>query len=143
MSYERSVEPQRCVIPHSELRIPHWVRTLHIEPFVDSAFPNPHSAMEETLHLSPAMAIANYQSLTPKTVPAAISTISILRPLLGTQSEMINGSAFGYPLGVAHLRGHSAFRTSHSAFRSYPRTFVRLYADHLKSQVDVGNKVPN
>ena len=52
-------------IPHSELRIPHWVRTLHIEPFVDSAFPNPHSAMEETLHLSPAVAIANYQSLTP------------------------------------------------------------------------------
>jgi hypothetical protein len=39
--------------------------TLHIEPFVDSAFPNPHSAMEETLHLGPAVAIANYQSLTP------------------------------------------------------------------------------
>jgi hypothetical protein len=38
---------------HSAFRIPHWVRTLHIEPFVDSAFPNPHSAMEETLHLEP------------------------------------------------------------------------------------------
>jgi len=49
MSYERSVEPQRCVIPHSELRIPHWVRTLNLEPFVDSAFPNPHSALGKDL----------------------------------------------------------------------------------------------
>jgi len=49
MSYERGMEPQRCVIPHSEFRIPHWVRTLNLEPFVHSAFPNPHSALGKDL----------------------------------------------------------------------------------------------
>ena len=91
-------------IPHSEdsaFRTPHWVRTLYLEPFVDSAFPNPHSAMEETLHLEPfvdsafpnrvpsgcsameetlhlgpAVAIANYQSLTPKTRGQSVSNAS-------------------------------------------------------------------
>jgi len=30
---------------HSALRIPHWVRSLNLEPFVDSAFRTPHSAL--------------------------------------------------------------------------------------------------
>ena len=34
------------MIPHSEFRIPHWVRTLNLEPFVHSAFRIPHSAFD-------------------------------------------------------------------------------------------------
>ena len=34
------------MIPHSEFRIPHWIRTLNLEPFVHSAFRIPHSAFD-------------------------------------------------------------------------------------------------
>jgi len=71
---------------------------LHIEPFVDSAFPNPHSAMEETLHLGPAVAIANYQSLTPKTEfdePAGRARAELLWALRAATDRRIEPFAVG------------------------------------------------
>jgi len=67
--------------PHSAME-----ETLHIEPFVDSAFPNPHSAMEETLHIEPFVdsAFPNPHSAMEETLhlgpPVAIANYQSLTP---------------------------------------------------------------
>jgi hypothetical protein len=50
--------PHFTWIPHSEFRIPHWVKTLNLEPFVHSAFRTPHSALEQSIRtLVPSYAL--------------------------------------------------------------------------------------